>query len=197
MQTKKLVTLGLIAITLVLSLSSTYYIYRAHERTKKELQRQLRNVEVLNKNFKTYKTAYGNSVMKVQQLQYTVKELKTYETELVERLERAEIKAKRVKTVIQVGTEIVIRDTVPILTVDSVRCFTYNDGWNLITGCMAHDEKVQLQAVIKDSLDVVPTIIPKRFLWWDVGVKAIEVNVISQNPLTEYTYGKYIEIRKK
>lgn len=197
MGTRKVTTFIIVVGTLLALATTTLYLYRAHERTKKELSRQLRNVEVLNANYKTYKTAYGNSVMKVQQLNYTVKELKAYETELIERLKQASIKPKHVKSVVQVGTEIVIRDTVPIYITDTLRCFTYNDGWNLIAGCLTYDDRVQLEAVIKDHLDIVPTIIPKKFLFFNVGVKAVEVNVISQNPLSEYTYGKYIEIKRK
>ena len=66
-----------------------------------------------------------------------------------------------------------------------------------IFGCFNEGDSVDLQLVVRDSLDIIPSIVPKhRFLWWTWGVKAVKVNVISQNPYSEFEYIKYIELKK-
>lgn len=185
------------AVVLAVAATFMYLGIKRIESLKEEVKRQTVNVKTLNANVQTYKTAYGNSVAKVSGLTYTIKEMKAYEAELISRLKDAEIDAEAVQSVTQVGTQIIIRDTVPIVIKDSVECFTYNDSWNYVHGCYTSKDSVDLEIQTRDKLDVVPTIDYKhRFLKWRWGVRGVNINVISQNPYSEFTYQKYIEIKR-
>ncbi len=185
------------AVVLAVAVTFMYLGVKRVESLKEEVKRQTANVKTLNANVQTYKTAYGNSVAKVSGLTYTIKEMKAYEVELITRLKDAQIDVEAVQSVTQVGTQIIIRDTVPIIIKDSVECFTYDDAWNYVHGCYTAKDSVELEIRTRDKLDVVPTIDYKhRFFKWRWGVRGVNINVISQNPYSEFTYQKYIEIKR-
>ena len=194
MKTRIIIILA--AISLVLA-SFSFFMFNRNKQLKSDVQQQKNNVEILNKNYKTYKTAFGQSVAEGYALKYTLEEFENYEERLTKEISDLNLKLKNVKSTITTETKIVIQKRVETVYIDSVKCFNFEDKWNKVSGCFTERDSVDLNLVVRDSLDIIPSIVPKhRFLWWTWGVKAVKINVISQNPYSEFEYLKYIEMKK-
>lgn len=182
---------------LLIALSVTgYYILKDYKFQKSEVERQKTNVEVLNKNFKSYKNAHGQSVAEVQSLTYTVKELKTNEAELHRKLLTNNVKPKAVKSITEVSTSSHIEFKTPIQYVDTNKCFAYENQYYTVNGCFDADSAAVIVET-RDSLAIIPEIFPAhRFLWWTWGQKGVKLTVTSNNPFSNITYLKYIELKK-
>ena len=194
MKTKIIIILT--AISLVLA-SFSFFMFNRNKQLKADIATQKQNVEILNKNYKTYKTAFGQSVAEAYALKYTLEEFENYEGRLTRQISELNLKLKNVKATVTVVTKTELKTRVETVYIDSVKCFNFEDKWNKISGCFTERDSVDLQLVVRDSLDIIPSIVPKhKFLWWTWGVKAVKVNVISQNPYSEFEYLKYIELKK-
>lgn len=194
MKTKIIIILA--AISLVLA-SFSFFMFNRNKQLKSDVQQQKQNVEILNKNYKTYKTAFGQSVAEAYALKYTLEEFENYEGRLTKEISDLNLKLKNVKSTITVVTKTELKTRVETIYIDSVKCFNFEDKWNKVSGCFTERDSVDLQLVVRDSLDIIPSIVPKyKFLWWTWGVKAVKVNVVSQNPFSEFEYLKYIELKK-
>lgn len=191
MKTKIIIILAFVLAAMSIALNFTYNEYRIQ---KSETERQKSNVEVLNKNFKSYKNAHGQSVAQVEALKYTVKELKNNENDLYRKLKANKIDPKRVKSVAQVATTSHIEIKTEIQYVDTNKCFSYENDYYTVNGCFDKDSAAVVVET-RDSLDIIPEIVPKRFLFIKYGVKGVKLNVISNNPFSKIVYSKYIEIK--
>jgi hypothetical protein len=182
---------------LIIALSTAgYYLIKDYQFQKSEVERQKTNVEVLNKNFKSYKTALGNSAAKVEALNYKISEMQEYEAALTQTIKELKLKPKNVVSVAEIGTQTTATIKTVIQYVDSAKCLNYEDRFNTISGCFKGDS-IDLKIETRDSLTTIVSKIPKhRFLWWSWGVKAIQLDIKAQNPDTKFTYLKYIELKK-
>ena len=194
MKTKIIIILAAIALILA---SFSFFMFNRNKQLKADIATQKQNVEILNKNYKTYKTAYGQSVAEGYALKYTLEEFKNYEERLTKEISDLNLKLKNVKSTITVVTKTELKTRVETIYIDSVKCFNFEDKWNKVSVCFTERDSVDLNLVVRDSLDIIPSIVPKhRFLWWTWGVKAVKINVISQNPYSEFEYLKYIELKE-
>ena len=188
--------IAVLALLLLISGALLYFTVQSSHKYRLDANRQRHNVEVLNKNFKSYKNAYGQSVAKVEALNYTVSELKKNESELLKKLAKNKIKPAQIQSVADIGTQLQIDTTIAVIYVDSVKCFRYSDKWNSVSGCFTSHDSADIQLQSRDSLQIVPTIVPKRFLFIKYGVKGIELNVVNSNPYAFFNYARYIEVKK-
>lgn len=180
-----------------------------NQKQKAELIRTAKNVEILNTNFKSYKSAYHTGLKtinekdsiiqlnaaKVQALTYTVDEYKGFRTSDIQTIKELNLKPKNVQSVTNIGTQ--TNSTVPIKIqyVDSTKCLNYADKFTTISGCFKGDS-IDLKIENRDSLTTVVSRVPKhKFLWWTWGVKAIQLDIRAQNTDTKFTYLKYIELK--
>ena len=174
---------------------------------KAEITRKTANIEVLNKDFTTYvadakavlsgkDTIIKRQAARVGALTYTVDEFKRYRTEDIETIKSMGLKLKNVLSVANVGTQNAQTIVMPTVKTDSSTCFNYKDSFIQVDGC-AYKDKTVLHYRGQDSLSIVPSVVPKhKFLWFTWGIKGIQIDVISKNPNTTFTYLKYIEIKK-
>jgi len=187
------------------------YLLSADIKAKKaEIDRKTSNIEILNSNFKSYKAAYiikdkdgkGKdttimlSAAKVGSLTYTIDEFKRYNTESVETIKSMGLKLKNVLSVANVSTNTSQNITTPTIKTDSSTCFSYKDSFIQVAGCVYKDKTILYYAG-QDFLTIVPSVIPKhKFLWITWGIKGVQLDVISKNPNTTFTYEKYVEIKR-
>ncbi|HEY6915156.1 MAG TPA: DUF6549 family protein [Paludibacter sp.] len=187
------ISIGLF-ILLVMASVALFVTKAKNERLTADNARFTKNIEVLNKNFVSYKTAYGHSAAKVEALTYTKKEASTYAKRPIEQAKELNIKPKDIVSTTEIGMQTDTHVTATIQPVDS--CFTYKDSFNTVYGCI-HPKFVTLDIHTRDSLTTFVNRIPKHhFLWWSWGTKAIELNIIAQNPKTTFNYLRYIELKK-
>ena len=191
----KLIFILILTALFIAASTLLYFSYESAQKAKADALRQKQNVEVLNKNFKSYKNAHGQSVAQVEALNYTVSELKTNEADLYKKLKANKIKPKQVQSIAQVGTASHIEFKTEIQYIDTTKCFAYENEFYTVNGCFTSDSAAVVVET-RDSLDIIPVIIPKKFLFIKYGIKGVELTVINSNPFSKLTYLKYIEMNK-
>ena len=174
---------------------------------KAEINRKTSNIEVLNNDFKSYKAdvkvALNNkdaliklSAAKVGSLTYTLDEFKHYRAEDAQTIKSMGLKLKNVLSVANISTNTSQNIVTPTINTDSGTCFSYKDSFIQVAGC-AYKDKTILYYSGQDSLTIIPSVIPKhKFLWMTWGAKGVQLDVISKNPNTTFTYAKYVEIKR-
>jgi len=184
-----------------------YLLTSELRKEKAENVRKTSNIETLNKDFTSYvtdtkvvvagkDTVIKRQAAKVGSLTYTVDEFKRYRTEDVETIKSMGLKLKNVLSVANISTNTSQNIVMPTIKTDSSTCFTYKDSFIQVAGC-AYKDKTILYYAGQDSLTIVPSVIPKhKFLWMTWGVKGVQLDVISKNPNTTFTYEKYVEIKR-
>lgn len=191
---KNKIIIALAALLISFSIAG-YFLVKDYRFQKSEVERQRQNVEILNKNFTSYKSAYGQSSAKVEALNYRLDELKINEAKLLLLIKSLKIKPKDVISSTQIGTETKVVIRTVIQYVDSVKCLNFEDKYNKISGCFKGDS-IDLSVETFDNLTTIVSKIPKhKFLWWTWGVKAITLDITAENPNTRFNYLKYIEVR--
>ena len=156
------------------------------------------NQDVLIKANTTFKTKDGLSASKINALTLNLSSTKEYYSNLIKEAEKAGIAAKRITSITEVGTitrdTIIVRLTDSIFLKDTIKCFDYNDNYMTMQGCVKKDS-LSLNYSNQDSLIQFVSIVPKQWLCFKWGVKAINQTIISKNPKTTFIYQKYIEIK--
>ena len=85
------------------------------------------------------------------------------------------------------------RDTQPVL--DSAHHFCWRDPWVEIEGCITPDTlHCRLRSI--DTLHQVVHRIPRRFLFFRWGTKALRQEIRSSNPHTKIVYSEYVIIER-
>ena len=188
--------------------SITIYLLSNDIKAKKaEINRKTSNIEVLNNDFTSYAsnvkvvlnkkdTLIKLQAAKVGSLTYTLDEFKHYRAEDAQTIKSMGLKLKNVLSVANVSTNTSQNITTPTIKTDTTVCFNYKDSFVSIFGCVKNDSTA-LAYSGQDSLTIVPSVIPKhKFLWMTWGVKGVQLDVISKNPNTTFTYAKYVEIKR-
>lgn len=184
---------GITIILTILILTTIQFTQLKNAKFEKTVLTQ--NIAVLNKNFFSYKTAFGHATAKVEALTYSKEEMTVYESNLLLEIGELQIKPKNVISAAEIGISSGLTIKTIIQYVDSTKCFNYSDKYNKINGCFRGDS-IGINIISFDSLTTVVSKIPKhKFLWWTWGIKAIQLDIMSQNPNTTINYLKYIELK--
>lgn len=174
----------------------------AFDRSNRERKRHQENENELLRENESWKTEHGKSAMEVQRLTIEKGDIEKYFAEALEQIEDLKIKNKRIKKLLQAGTETnvviktVIRDSI-IYVKDSsyhVGKFDWKDSWTSIHGIIKSDS-IDIKYNQKDTLSFVTKRIPRKFLFIKWGTKRLEMNVINSNPNNEITYSREISIK--
>jgi hypothetical protein len=186
-----------------------YFLISVNKKQKAEIERKTQNIEVLNSNYTSYKSAYNTGLKtihgkdsiiqlnaaKVQALTYTANEYKQYQASTTQTIKELNLKLKNVQAVTNIGTSTSTTVHTNIVYVDSVKCLQFKDKFTTVSGCFKGDT-IDLLVENRDSLTTIVSRIPKcKFLWWSWGTKAIQLDIRAQNPNTKFTYLKYIELK--
>ena len=86
---------------------------------------------------------------------------------------------------------VILRDT--LRTADTLRTFRWGDGWVEVEGCIENG-RVQCSVTSIDTLQQIVHRVPRRFLFFRCGTKAIRQEIVSSNPHTRIAYTEYIEL---
>ena len=86
---------------------------------------------------------------------------------------------------------IIVRDTLR----DTVRIFLGGDVWSRVAGVIRGDSlRYSVQSI--DTLFQVVHRVPRRFLFFRYGTKAIRQEIVSSNPHTRLVYSEYVELSR-
>lgn len=181
----------------LLTIIAVVWLFFAFIDSREEVKRLSTNQTALNTPKKVFKTKSGKSAVKVQAVTYTKKELKKYNPELVADAKDAGIRVSDIQSVADIGFVANIDTVVPTTKTDTSVCFNYNDSNFTVVGCYyPGTDSANVAAAYRDSLQILVTRVPKQFLFFKWGCKAINLNIISSNKSTEFRYAKYVELKK-
>lgn len=183
-----------------------YFMFGTIKSKNAEIIRKTSNIEVLNSEFQKYKvestikingkdSTIQLNAAKINSLSYTAAEFEQYRDNDYQTIESLKLKLKNVLSVTNVSTHTEQQIITPTIKTDSTVCFNYNDNFISVSAC-SDSKNTKLYYSMTDSLTTVVNTIPKhKFLWWRWGVKAININILSKNPNTTFTYIDYIELK--
>jgi hypothetical protein len=120
--------------------------------------------------------------------------------ELGIRLRRLEASAKSITaTALNVATPlrdtIFVRDTSSMVR-DTLKIFRWQDPWVKIDGLIGRDS-VRCNVESIDTLHQIVHRVPRRFLFFRYGTKALRQEIVSSNPHTRIVYTEYIKIERR
>lgn len=170
--------------------------------TREEKKRLTNNQESLLSDIEYYKTESGKNAASVQKLMLTKSELEKHCQDLTQTVKDLGIKVKRLqsatttvtKTEIEIRT--VVRDSIvyrdrPVI----LKTINWKDPWIKLNGVLDGDDfSAKIQSI--DSLSHVAHRVPKKFLFFHFGTKAVRLEVVNKNPHNQIVYTEYIEVRK-
>jgi hypothetical protein len=168
-----------------------------------ENERLSDNIGVLYSDIEYYRVNDSLSAAGIERLYVTQTELQRYNSDLAQQVEDLNIKLKRVEAlsrssiVTEYRVETVIKDSIIYIdgsTVDTLRCIDYKDRYLSFNGC----ENDGVGAYNIHSVDTIIQVVhrvPKKFLWFKFGCKAIRQEIVSKNPHSNIIYTEYIELK--
>ena len=192
---KKYIIIGIAFLLMLIGLTISI---KSCSSLRKDKERLENNQDVLIKENTKFKTKDGLNVSKINALTLNLSSTKEYYSNLIKEAEKAGLAAKRVTSITEVGTvtkdtlRIKVRDTIYLK--DTLKCFDYKDNFFTINGCLKKDS-LSINYSNQDSLIQFVSIVPKKWLFFTWGTKAIQQTIISKNPKTTFIYQKYIEIK--
>ncbi|MCR5504037.1 MAG: hypothetical protein K6E94_00425 [Elusimicrobiaceae bacterium] len=195
----------LIIICLALAVLCAWF-GQALSRCNKDRERLQNNQNALMQEVRLYETKLGESAASVQRLQLTKDELEGKYKAICQEAEDLGIKLKRLQSVSQTTTQAEIhakaeiRDSIvykpEIHLVDTLKAFCWKDPpWAFVDGVI-DSGKVDLSISTNDTIIQIVHRVPKKFLCFRFGTKAIRQEVISKNPHNRIRYSEYIELTK-
>lgn len=170
----------------------------------KENARLENNNYALIESVKTYRTKADESAASVQVLRLKVGEYEELRAADAERIRNLKIKLKRLESASKSVTKTAVDITVPLRDTvilrdtlrlhDTVRLFRWRDSWVTVDGVIDKDS-VSCSVSSVDTLHQIIHRIPRRFLFFRYGTKAIRQEIVSSNPHTEVVYSEVVSFR--
>ena len=188
-----------------LLMAVTFGLWSYCSKLKAEKERLGGNQTSLLEKVEYYKTEAGKSAASVQALTLSKSEIENHCVDLTKTIKELNLKVKRLqtasstvtKTEVKVQTivkdSIIYRDT-SYLKVQAIR---WKDPWMNVSGLIMSDKKLALDIQSVDTLHQVVYRVPKKWLFFRWGTKAIRQEIISSNPHTKIVYSEYIELKKR
>lgn len=170
----------------------------------KENARLENNNSALLQSVKTYRTKADENAASVQVLRLKVGEYEELRAADAERIRKLGIKLKRLesasksvtKTAVNISAPlrdtVILRDTLRLH--DTVRLFRWRDSWVTVDGVIDNDS-VNCSVTSVDTLHQIIHRIPRRFLFFRYGTKAIRQEIVSSNPHTEVVFSEVVTFR--
>lgn len=215
-----------LAIAIIVLSAICGSLYLCLEESREECERLRGNQRALMDDVRLYENKLGESVASVERLELTKKELERNYASVCEEARVLGIKIKRLQStsVSAMSTEIKAEAdvySVPVCSFDSflfgerndscnsffaekfgslgkdtVQVFEWRDPpWASVSGVI-DDGSVTLNVHCVDTLVQIVHRVPKKFLFFRFGTKAIRQEVVSKNPYTKVVYTEYIELKK-
>lgn len=175
--------------------------------------RLLRNQNVLlhNGRVELSRTASGNSLASVPALTLKKSEFRQSGDTLVRIARAMGVRPSRIVSAATASAETSADITVPVISPPADTCgagrFTHSDPWLSITGRLYTDtataapfsngqrrQLANIHLLSLDTLDIIVHRVPKRFLFFRFGCKAVRMNISSRNPHTRLVYARYYRL---
>ena len=170
-----------------------------------ELQRLRKNQQILlsPSPMQSYRTPDGKSVATTEALTLKISELRDTNDSLLCLTRELGLRNRRLQQVTQTASHTdaaittIVHDSIVYVeqSPDTLRCLSYADPWITVNGCVKADTfSGHLSSL--DTLDLIVHRVPRRFLFFRYGCKAIQLDVVSHNPYSTITHARYIQLKK-
>lgn len=194
-------TTKILLITVAVLVAIVWVLWQRNDYLSGEKDRLSANQTVLLDSCKTYRTNLGHYAANVEVLTLKVGELKGRNTYLQQTANELKIKVKRVQSHSITSTNTSVNITAPVKDTtmainnkqEQFKCFEYKDNWINISGCVG--AKFTGTFCSRDTIRQIVHRVPKKFLFFKWGTRAIRQEVISNNPYTKITFTEYIELK--
>lgn len=164
-----------------------------------ERERLERNQRALLSDVETYKTRADKWAATAEVLELTINELRQARAEDTKRIKELGIRLREVESYARSVTQkrgaatLPLRDTIIIR--DTVKLFSSGRGHTELNG-FVHNDSITYHFTSTDTIYQVVRRVPRRFLFFRYGTKAIHQDVWTSNPSTKVVYTEYIELEK-
>ncbi len=173
------------------------------EKQVAENRRLKENRRALMSEIRTTRNRLGESAAECEQLRLSHRELRRLRHLDAQRIRRLGISLRRAQSLAQsatrtqVATATPLRDTVILRDTirDTLRFFRWRDQWVRIDGRIDRDSVFCAVESI-DTLRQIVHRVPRRFLFFRWGTKAIRQQITSSNPHTRIVYTEYLKLGK-
>lgn len=167
--------------------------------TQGELRRLEQNIEGLMGDVEHYKTKAEKSAASVAILELKIEEFKRLQSHDAEQIRTLGIKLRHAESFAKSVTSksssvnVALRDTIVVR--DTVKIFDATLGHTTLSGHIKSDS-LSINVEQRDTLYQVVHRVPRKFLFFRFGTKAIHQDVWTSSPTTEIVYTEYIELSK-
>lgn len=203
MRLKTLLLSVIVGLTLALGITVRQWVEMKQDRNRM-LQNQ--NILLHNGRVNISETTTGNSMVSTQAITLKASEFRKSGDTLSHIARTMGVKPSRITHAATVSAMTHVEITAPVThvvspadsvrpTADTVVAFSYDTPWITFTGTVS-DSVMQGSFKVADTLDIIVHRIPKRFLFFRFGCKAVRLNVSSRNPHTTLTYARYYQLVK-
>ena len=197
---KKFLIIYAVVATLLLT-TGAILLYCSH----READRLRNNNQTLTSKTQFYQSRLGESAASVSSLELKLDEYREQHARDVKRIKALGIRLRRVESTATAATKSEVTISVPridtvVLTkdllLDTLSLFCWSDHWVNIEGEIRGDSvKCRVESV--DTLRQVIHRVPRRFLFFNIGTKAIRQEITSSNPHSRIVYAEYIELPQR
>ncbi|MBR7183855.1 MAG: hypothetical protein IKD41_07695 [Alistipes sp.] len=170
-----------------------------------EKERLRQNNEALTQSLSLYRTKADKSAAEVDILQLRCREFERLRAEDAKHLRAMGIKIRRLESsaksvnkseiAIKAPTTdtVIVKETIRIT--DTVKVFCWRDSWVKIDGQIGSDS-VYCRVESTDTLHQRVWRVPRKFLFFRYGTKAIRQQIVCSNPHNKVVYTEFIKIDK-
>lgn len=192
-----------LAITCGLLMIAVYVLSTHCVRLNAENKRMDANQTALLEKAEYYRTEAGKSAASVDALTLSKSEIERHCEDLTNTVKELDLKVKRLQAASSTATETkvvvrtVVKDSIVYVNMkpDTIKAFVWSDPWIDIAGNLRGND-IDIAVHSSDTLRQVVHRVPKKFLFFRWGTKAIRQEVVSSNPHTTVVYTEYIELKK-
>ena len=172
-----------------------------------EIRRLEHNLHALRTEIDLTRNRLGEATAACEVIELRYKELRSLDSANIRRLKALRIRLHRAESMATAATEQLTRFRAPILAKDTIirhdtivrhdtlRVFRWRDRWVAVDGTISQDS-VDCKVRSIDTLRQVVHRIPRRFLFFRFGTKAIRQEISSSNPHTRIVYTEYIKLKR-
>lgn len=188
-----------VAVLLLLaSFSASLYYLNIEKEENKRLQG---NQEILMNKDKSFSVINKNGLHggSTEALNLKVSELTHSKDSLLDIVKKLGISKNRLLETNQTVSDLQARfttqvhDSVVPGRVDTLHCIDYRDPWLEMSGCI-HSRIFDGVILSRDTLTTIVHRIPKHFLFFKFGCKAVGMDVVTSNPHSKIIFSKYIRL---
>lgn len=185
----------------------TALLLYGHRHYRTENQRLTQNQSALTTEITRYRTRAGEEAVSAQVLRLRCAEFEELRADDAERIRRLGIRLHRLEAVAKTASTTTLEAAAPLRDTvimrlrdtlqlrDTLRLFRWRDAWVTVEGLIDADS-VHCRIKSCDTLHQIVHRIPRRFLFFRWGTKALRQEIVSSNPHTQIVHMEYIKIEK-